>query len=203
MEYDLSQLQTSDIYKLMTGSIIPRPIAWVSSQSEKGDLNLAPFSYFNAVSANPPILMISIGHKNATNLKDTLRNILETREFVVNFVTRDNVEAMNATAINAPYGVDEFKLAGLTPVASQNVKVPRVKESPIHFECKLSDTHEFPENTVVFGEIIHIQMDDDICLDNYKIDVDRYKPIARLAGTLYAELDEVFSLERPVYTKES
>lgn len=202
MEFVLTELQTRDIYKLMTGSIVPRPIAWVSSQSAKGDLNLAPFSYFNAVSADPPMIMFSVGQKDVSSTKDTLKNIKETKEFVVNFVTLDNVEAMNATAINAPFGVSEFGLAGLNPTASKTVQVPRVAESPIHFECKLADLYHIRSNTVVFGEISHIHVDDELYLPDYKIDTEKYKPVGRLAGNNYAALMQAFTLERPIYTKK-
>lgn len=199
MEFSVSDLTTADIYKLMTGSIVPRPIAWISSQSARGDVNLAPFSYFNAVSAEPAMIMFSIGKKNSESEKDSLRNILETRVFVVNFVTLDNVNAMNTTAINSPYGVNEFDLAGLTAVPAYTVNVPRVAESPIHFECELADLYRLRANTVVFAEVKHIHIDEHIYLPEYKIDTERYRPVARLAGNNYAGLKEAFTLERPIY----
>ncbi len=137
MEFNLADLASKDIYKLMTGSVVPRPIAWVSTQAKDGSLNVAPYSYFNAVSADPPAIMFSTGQKDENTQKDTLTNIINSKEFVVNIVNQATAEAMNTTAIAAPHGVSEFELAGLTPAPSKSIKAPRVKESPIHFECEL------------------------------------------------------------------
>lgn len=199
MEFSLKDLASQDAYKLITGSIVPRPIAWVSTVSEAGINNVAPFSYFNAVSANPPMIMFSSGQKDASTPKDTIRNIETSKEFVVNIVTMKTVEAMNASAINAPHGISEFELSGVTPSKSKTIKAPRVLESPINFECKLADFYQVGGNTVVFGEILHIHIHDDVYLDNYKINTQTLSPVGRLAGTQYAPIKDIFSLERPVY----
>ena len=192
----------------MTGSIVPRPIAWVSTLSKDGSANLAPFSYFNAVSADPPTVMFSAGLHTATRPKDTLRNIEDTGEFVVNIVTESVVEAMNASAVAAPYGVDEFAFAGVTPAPSHTVDAPRVLESPINLECKLMDiypvgTSGTVKNNVVFGRIVHIHVNDELLLDDYKVDAGKLKPIGRLAGTTYSYVRELFDLKRPVYEENS
>jgi flavin reductase (DIM6/NTAB) family NADH-FMN oxidoreductase RutF len=200
MQFDPNEMEHAAVYKLLTGSIIPRPIAWVSSISENEINNLAPFSYFNAVGDDPPHLMFSTGRGNNTN-KDTLNNILANKQFVVNMVTEELTEQMNATAQSVHADVDEFELAGVTPIPSQKIKPMRVKESPIHFECELVH-HYFLEDhknggaCVLIGRIILMHIDDELLLDNYKINPETYKPIARLAGAGYSKIGEIFSVKR-------
>ena len=200
MQFDPNELEHTAVYKLLTGSIIPRPIGWVSSISEDGINNLAPFSYFNAVGDDPPPLMFSTGIGNRTQ-KDTLVNVLATKQFVVNMVTEELVEQMNITAKAVPYDVDEFELAGVTPIASKKIKPMRVKESPINFECELVH-HYFLEDhknggaCVLIGRIVMMHFDDSVLLDNFKINMECYKPIARLAGSNYAKIGELFSIKR-------
>jgi len=136
MEFNPDTLEASAIYKLLTGSIIPRPIGWISTIDENGINNLAPFSYFNMIGDDPPHVMFSTRRDNNTN-KDTLNNVLTNKHFVVNMVTEELVEQMNATAQVVPAEVDEFELVGLTPIASTKIKPNRVKESPIQFECEM------------------------------------------------------------------
>jgi flavin reductase (DIM6/NTAB) family NADH-FMN oxidoreductase RutF len=200
MLFDPNELEYSAVYKLLTGAIIPRPIGWISSVSEDGINNLAPFSYFNAVGEDPPHVMFSTGRGNHTN-KDTLNNVLATKQFVVNMVTEELAEQMNTTAQSVPSEVDEFELAGVTPVASVKVKPMRVKESPITFECELVH-HYFLEDhknggaCIIIGRIVMMHFDDEVLLDNYKINLETYKPISRLAGANYAKLGELFSIKR-------
>ncbi len=202
MEISLDTLHPQQIYKLMTGSVVPRPIAWISTLSQDGQANLAPFSYFNAVSANPPTVMFSAGLHSVDRPKDTLRNVLETGEFVVNIVTESVAAAMNLSSVAAPYGVDEFEFAGVTPAPSRTTRAPRVLESPVNFECKLSDIYPVGSNSVVFGRIVHIQVNDEL-LDGYKIDPEKLRPVGRLAGTTYSRVRELFDLERPVYGEKA
>jgi flavin reductase (DIM6/NTAB) family NADH-FMN oxidoreductase RutF len=136
MLFDPNLLDASAVYKLMTGAIIPRPIGWIASISTEGINNLAPFSYFNAAGEDPPHVMFSVNRANHTN-KDTLNNVLATKEFVVNMVTESTVVQMNDTAQAVSPEVDEFVLAGVTPIPSVLVKPMRVKESPVQFECEL------------------------------------------------------------------
>ncbi|MFN3753932.1 flavin reductase family protein [Flavobacterium sp.] len=200
MLFDPKELEYSAVYKLLTGAIIPRPIGWISSVSEDGINNLAPFSYFNAVGEDPPHVMFSTGRGNNTN-KDTLNNVLATKQFVVNMVTEELAEQMNTTAQSVPSEVDEFELAGVTPIASVKVKPMRVKESKITFECELVH-HYFLEDhknggaCIVIGRIVMMHFDDEVLLDNYKINLETYKPISRLAGSNYAKLGELFSIKR-------
>ena len=203
MEISTNALTSQQVYKLMTGSIVPRPIAWVSTLSQGGMANLAPFSYFNAVSAAPPVLLFSAGLHGADRPKDTLRNVEETGEFVVNIVTESVVEAMNASSVAAPYGVNEFEFAKVSPAPSQSVSAPRVLESPVNFECKLLDIYRVGGNGVVFGRITHIHVNDELLLGDYKINPEKLRPVGRLAGGTYSRVRELFDLTRPVYEQET
>jgi flavin reductase (DIM6/NTAB) family NADH-FMN oxidoreductase RutF len=200
MQFDPNELEHAAVYKLLTGSIIPRPIGWISSVSENGINNLAPFSYFNAVGDDPPHVMFSTGRGNDSN-KDTLNNVLATKQFVVNMVTEELTEQMNSTAQAVHSDIDEFELAGVTPVASEKIKPMRVKESPISFECELVH-HYFLEGhknggaCVVIGRIVMMHFNDDVLSDNYKINLENYKPVSRLAGSHYSKIGELFSVKR-------
>lgn len=202
MEFDARALGKTDLYKLMTGAIVPRPIAWVSSLAADGTRNLAPFSYFNAVSSDPPTLMFSGSAHGPDRRKDTVHNVEETGQFVVNIVTEDLAVAMNASAIAAPPGFDEFEYAGVTATASRTVAPPRVAESPVHFECEVAHIWRVREgadaSSVVFGRILHIHVEDRL-LDGTRVDAAALKPLARLGGPTYAKLSDVFTLERPIY----
>lgn len=200
MQFDPNELDYSAVYKLLTGAIIPRPIGWISSISEDGINNLAPFSYFNAVGDDPPHVMFSVGRGNNIN-KDTLNNVLNTKQFVVNVVTEALAEKMNLTAQSVPSHVDEFALAHIDSIPSIKVKPLRVKESPITFECELVH-HYFLEDhknggaCIIIGRIVMMHFDDSVLMDNYKINLESYKPIARLAGSNYAKIGELFSVKR-------
>lgn len=200
MEFNPDTLEASAIYKLLTGSIIPRPIGWVSTIDEKGTNNLAPFSYFNMIGDDPPHVMFSTRRDNNTN-KDTLNNVFTTKQFVVNMVTEELVEQMNATAQMVPSEVDEFQLVGVTPVPSTKIKPMRVQESPIQFECELVH-HYFLENhkqggaCIMIGRIVMMHFDESVLLDNYKINMETYKPVSRLAGSNYSKIGEMFSIKR-------
>lgn len=200
MQFDPLEIDQKAIYKLLTGSVIPRPIGWISSLSLNGIPNLAPFSFFNAVGDDPPHVMFSTVRSNDSN-KDTLNNVLATKEFVVNMVTEDTVERMNKTAEIVAPEVNEFELAGLTPIASIKVKPARVKESPITMECELVhhytlENHQYGGATIIIGRIVMFHIDESVLLDNYKINLETYKPVARLAGSNYAKLGEIFSIKR-------
>lgn len=202
MHFDPSQLDASAIYKLLSGAVIPRPIAWVSTMSESGVGNLAPFSFFNIISEDPPQLMFSAARTGNRN-KDTLNNILATRQFVVNMVTEETVEKMNLTASLVPEEIDEFELAGLTPLPSHKVKPNRVAESPVHFECELvhhylTEGHSNGGAALLVGRIVMMHFNDEVLMENHKINLEHYKPVARLAGANYATLGELFTVKRPV-----
>lgn len=200
MQILVENTESNILYKLLTGLVIPRPIGWISTKDENGINNLAPFSFFNVVGEDPPHIMFSTvrtGNKN----KDTLNNVLVTKEFVVNLVTEDLVEQMNLTSNNVTSDVDEFELAKLTPVPSQTIKPMRVGEAKAHFECEMVH-HYFLENhtnggaCVVIGKVKMIHVNEEILLDNYKINLETYKPVARLAGSNYSKLGEIFTIKR-------
>ncbi len=200
MHFDPADLEQKSIYKLLSGIVIPRPIGWISSISEDGITNLAPFSFFNAVGDDPPHVMFSAG-RNPNSNQDTVRNILATNQFVVNMVTHELVEKMNMTAQGIPSNESEFDFANLTPQASLKIKPPRVKESPIAMECELVhhytlENSKFGGSTILIGRIVLFHVDEQMLLDDFKINQDNYKPIARLAGSNYAKIGEIFSVKR-------
>lgn len=200
MQIDPEHLDHKAIYKLLTGSVIPRPIGWISSVSNNGVNNLAPFSYFNVVGDDPPHVMFSTSRNNNTN-KDTLNNILANNQFVVNMVTEDLVEQMNKTAEAISPEESEFDFANLTPLASVKIKPMRVKESKINFECELVhhyslENHKNGGSVILIGKIIMMHFDDTVLTDNYKINLETYKPVSRLSGSNYSKIGEIFSIKR-------
>jgi flavin reductase (DIM6/NTAB) family NADH-FMN oxidoreductase RutF len=183
--------------------IVPRPIGWISSQDKNGVVNLAPYSFFNGVGSDPPTVMFaSEGTHVEGGFKDSATNVGETGEFVCNLATWELREAMNASSAQVAHSVNEFELAGLTPVASRLVKPPRVKESPVHLECTHLKTVELPSNDperpsqVVFGRVIGIHIDESIITDGM-IDMNVFHPIARLGYMDYTMVDNVFTMLRP------
>jgi flavin reductase (DIM6/NTAB) family NADH-FMN oxidoreductase RutF len=200
MQFDIQNTESSALYKLLTGTIIPRPIAWVATVDENGIDNLAPFSFFNVVSEDPPHIMFSTvrtGNKN----KDTLNNILANLQFVVNLVTEDVVEQMNTTSQSVAADINEFELANVTPIESIYIKPKRVKESLAQFECEMVhhyfiEKHQNGGACIIIGKIITMHIDDSILMENHKIDLEKYKPVARLAGSNYSKLGEIFSIKR-------
>ncbi len=205
MELDPSTINQREMYKLMIGGIVPRPIAWVSTLNREGIRNLAPFSFFNGVSSSPPALSIAFSHTSdrADGRKDTLRNILDTQEFVVNVVNETNVVVMNETATNFPEEVDEFAIAGVTSTPALLVKPPRVAEAPICFECTLHTSVPVGEGpgsaTLVIGLIKHIYAHDDVINERGYINIDQLQPIGRLAGHGYCTIGRRFDLTRKTY----
>jgi flavin reductase (DIM6/NTAB) family NADH-FMN oxidoreductase RutF len=190
------------LYKLLTGLVIPRPIGWISTVDQNGINNLAPFSFFNAVGEDPPHVMFSTVRTGDKN-KDTLNNVLSNKQFVVNLVTEELVEQMNTTSEMVASSVDEFELANLTPMASELIKPKRVKEAKAHFECEMVH-HYFLEDhknggaCIVIGKVLMMHISDEILMENYRINLDKYKPVARLAGSNYSKLGEMFSIKRKI-----
>jgi len=178
--------------------VVPRPIGWISSMSGDGKVNLAPYSYFNAVGDNPHYVLFA-----SAGMKDSQANIESTKEFVCSLATWDLREAMNVTSSSVERGVDEFELAGLEKAASKLVRPPRVAESPVALECRLHDVVRLPGKTgepdhynVVIGKVLGIHISDDVIVDG-RVDIRRMKPIARLGYMDYAVVDDFFTLERP------
>ncbi|WP_026691160.1 flavin reductase family protein [Alteribacter aurantiacus] len=197
---DPKDISKKENYAFLTQTIVPRPIAFVTSLGEDGVLNAAPFSYFNVVSADPPLVMISIG-KRAGERKDTSRNIVEHGSFVVHVTDEDNVNEMNETAANLPPDESEVEKVGLTPVKSTAVDVPGLQEARIRFECELEQHMTFTgnegETDVIFGRIVHYHVAEDVLDKEGKVSVDKLKPVARLGGKEYAKLGKVFTIDRP------
>ena len=184
--------------------VAPRPIGWISSLAANGTVNLSPFSFFNAMSENPPIIAMGVnGNHSEGGAKDTLENIKATKEFVCNMVSYDLREKMNTSSAMVPRSIDEFELAGLTKEPSTLVKSPRVKESLAHLECVLYKIIPLPSNnpnianTMVMGEVVGIHINDEIIVDGM-IDMQKYNPLARLGYMDYCHVEDVFSIERPV-----
>lgn len=193
-----ADLHPRDAYRLLTSVVVPRPIGWASTLGADGSLNLAPFSFFNAVGGNPPTVLLSVGQRRG-QAKDTLRNIQETAEFVVNVVDEALAEAMNLTSGEYDYAVDEFAAAGLTPAPSVVVRPPRVAEAKAALECQFTqvipvqDTHY----TLVLGRVVRFHIQDGLLRANGLVDAALLRPLARLAGDEYATLGRVFEMKRP------
>ncbi len=202
MEFTASTTDQKDFWKLIIGSIIPRPIAWVSTINEKGQPNLAPFSFFNAVCSKPPTILFTSNVRGTDGIqKDTLNNIRSNEEFVVNIVSKKLLESMNISATEYPSTVNEFEIAGVTPGKSKLINPPRVTESPVSMECKLSQIVEIGDGNVgsgsiVIGEIVHVTVADEVLLPNNKINTLALDPISRLSGPTYGVLGEIIQLDR-------
>jgi flavin reductase (DIM6/NTAB) family NADH-FMN oxidoreductase RutF len=191
LELDPDDWEPRQVYFLLTGLVIPRPIAWVSTRSPSGIRNVAPHSYFNVVAHDPPHVIFS-----SSGEKDTLRNVQLTGEFVVNLVTQDVVEPMNFTATDFPPEEDEFTWAGLTEAPAHSVHAPRVAEAKAHLECRLVQVVPAGNGNIVIGRVRHMHVDPSVWAEG-RVDPARYDPVCRLAGTGYATLGEVFKLPRP------
>ena len=190
-----------NIYKLLTGAVVPRPIAFVSTLSADGVPNLAAFSFFTVVSANPPVICFSPMIRMNGTRKDTLNNIEQTGEFVVNIVSEDFVAQMNQTAPEFPPEVNEFAVSGLTPVPSDLVKPARVKESRIQMECRLRQVvHVSGEplgGSLVLGEVVRFHFADELGIENLRIDPGKLHAIGRMGGPTYVRTTNLFDLQRP------
>ncbi len=203
MIFDPNEIPFQETHKLMIGSIIPRPIAFVSTQSNDGKNNVAPFSYFNGVCSKPPTIMFAPARRGWNGEeKDTLINIRDTEEFVVNIVSESFAEKMVMCATDFDSDVDEFEISGLTPTNSQKIKSPRVGEAKISFECKLNQIVEIGDGTagsgfLVIGTIVLFHIDDDV-YDNGRILLDKLQPLGRLAGNWYTRTTDTLKIDRKV-----
>ncbi|MCB0209001.1 MAG: flavin reductase family protein [Anaerolineae bacterium] len=195
---DPSELSGRDSYRLLISAVIPRPIAWVSTVGSDGTLNLAPYSFFNAVSGDPPVVMFSIGQREGRP-KDTLRNIQETGEFVVNLPDRLLAETMVKTAGEWNYEVDEFEVAGIETMPSLGVRPPRVASAPIAMEAKSMQIIpiEGSLNTLVLGRVVRFHIQESLLLPKGTIDAKLFNPVARLGSADYATLGEILTILRP------
>lgn len=194
MIIDPSDLDTNSVYKLLIGAVVPRPIAWVSTQSRDGILNLAPYSFFNVASREPPMLSISIGPRTDGEdySKDTLTNIRESQEFVINIVSLNLANAMHETGVNYPPEVDEFTRAGVTPSPCEFIKPPRVAEAKISMECSVEHILRLGSDFMVIGRMHRYHVEDSL-LNNGRIDIKELNPLARMAGN-FTKIETLFDL---------
>ena len=203
MIYDPSEHPFQKTHKIMTGSIVPRPIALVSTISNNGQNNIAPFSYFNGVCSKPPTIMFAPGRRGWDGLeKDTLINIRKTKEFVVNIVSESFGEQMVECATDYDSDIDEFEISKLSPVKSEKLSCPRLLEAKISFECTLNQIVEIGDGTagsgfIVIGTIELFHIDDDIYEDGH-INLGKVNPIGRLAGNWYTRTNNKFEIIRKI-----
>ncbi|WP_392339528.1 flavin reductase family protein [Moritella marina] len=203
MQLSFSDFSASQRYHLMTQTIIPRPIAWALTESGEANYNLAPFSYFTAVSSEPALLMISVGKKPNGDNKDTLTNILKNKKIVIHIASADQAELVTQTAATLAHGESELANAGLTTAAFEDFPLPRLAQCDIAYGCELYEIKELGDvpQTLIFVEVKQLYLDDSVVVkdakDRMKVDADKVKPLARLGGGEYASITAPFSLQRP------
>lgn len=199
LDIDPAAMDRTSLYKLVSGSVVPRPIGLISTVDSKGCRNVAPFSFFNLLSGKPAYVCVSIAtHGPEERPKDTLRNIIETGEFVANIVSVEIAQAQHLTGHEFDPSVDEFEVCGLTPSASKSVRAPGVSESKVNLECKLFQTIPLPESTytLVIGRVSHIRIAEHVLESNGRIDLEQLAPIGRLVGNQYCHVTSIFALDR-------
>lgn len=202
MYIDLANTEHSfrAMHRLYLSFVQPRPIAFVSSISEEGAVNLAPFSFYNMLSANPPVVVFSPAYNRHSQPKDTLRNIMATKEFVIATVTEAIAERMNICSTEFPHGVSEFEKSGLTAAPARRVRPPLVKESPVNIECRLRQIVSLGDGPAagqaVFGDVLAVHVDESVLVPGDMIcDPQKLRAVARMGGSLYSRSVDTFSLE--------
>ncbi len=203
MIIDLSTLSPPQVYFNLIQTVIPRPIAWVLSENAGGDYNLAPFSYFNAVASDPPLVMISIGRKPNGEFKDTKVNIEDRPNFVIHLVDEDTLDSMNETSATLPYGESELERAGLELVDFDGFALPRLARAKVAFACRRHQVIQVgngPQN-LVLGEVLRIHLDDAVVGEDdkgrMKIHADRIRPVGRMGASEYVSFGEIIRRRRP------
>lgn len=207
MELPSAVLTADQAYQWLTMTVVPRPIAWITSIDRQDHVNVAPFSFFTCLSAHPPMIGVTLMSRHG-QAKDTLSNILERHEFVVNVVTEDTLPSCNRTAIDAPHEFSEMEYAGLTLTPSVAISVPRLAQSPVHLECRVStvtrygmdDQNEHPAHFVV-GEVLHFGVDDRI-IEEGRVAPDRLQAVGRLSGPYYSTTRDLVKHWRPKYPND-
>jgi flavin reductase (DIM6/NTAB) family NADH-FMN oxidoreductase RutF len=201
MLIDVSSADVVTVYQALVGVVAPRPIAWVTTIDDQGRVNLAPFSFFNAFGANPPVVVFSPTLRRDGSKKDTLLNLEVVPEFVLNAAVEDLAEKMNATAKELPRGQSEAAYTGLTLQPSAKVRPPRVAESPVHLECRMRQIISIGDGPIaanlVIGEVLLIHIDDSVLDTSGRVDPRKLKTIARLGGNYYCRGTDLFEMERP------
>lgn len=194
MIIDKSEFVTRDIIKLVKGSVVPRPIAWISSMDENKNLNLAPFSFFNVISTNPVFFMIAFAPGQTvgkTGFKDTLSNIKETGDFVINLSSAALADSMHQSSMAFPKDINEFEKTGLTPIKSHRIQSPRVGEAPISMECELRDVLQYGNFHQVIGKLVCYHIKDEVYLETDKVNYKTFDPIGRMAAN-YTYVRDLF-----------
>ena len=200
MQIDPALHSTIENYKLLTNLVVPRPIAWVTTESESGVINLAPFSFFNAVGSDPLYVIISIGRRDDGELKDTANNIEFSREFVVNLVTEELFDAMNISAADFPAGQSELEAAHLHTAPSVRIKTPRVAQAQASLECKLFSAQPLGANTLFIGEVVMFHVADHLI--GPRLHVNNFAPIGRLGSpSVYCRTTDRFDIARISYAQ--
>jgi flavin reductase (DIM6/NTAB) family NADH-FMN oxidoreductase RutF len=191
-------LSVSDVekenYKLLSGSIVPRPIAWITTLQENGKVNAAPFSYFNIVSAQPPLLSVSIRY-DTKDQKDTSRNIFREKEFVVHIISEDSVLEANMTSKSMGKEESELEYTNLESIESVNVKTPGLKIAKVRIECVYETHIHFESTDLIIGRVVGYHIDDDV-FDNGKIKLDKLKPVSRLSGSRYGTIGDIIHVPK-------
>ena len=202
MELDVAALSRNQCYKILTSLVVPRPIALVTTLTEGGIVNAAPFSFFNAIGDDPPIVMISADARTDGETKHTVRNILTNKQFVVNLVDEAIAEKMHGSAVEAPSDMSEIDLVGFTTAASKRIAPPRIAESPVSFECELHTELSFNVRQLLIGQIVWIHTRDGI-LDPTTLRrlPDAYRPIGRLYANRYCRTRDEFALDNSSYAQ--
>lgn len=203
MQIDPSDLGAERVYRLMTGIVVPRPIAWVTSLSRSGVLNLAPFSAFTFVSPKPPMLAISVGRKGV-DYKDTAHNILDTEEYVIHIADAPLMNAVHESSVEHPPDISEVEQLGLETLPSERIKVPRLAAAPVAMECRFRQCLEFGEtrSRLIIGEVVTFHIRDGLVNDG-KVETEALDPIARIGGPRYARLGEIVTLRAVFQTPKS
>ncbi len=201
MIIDVSTADVVSVYQALVGVVNPRPIAWVTTVDEQGRVNLAPFSFFNAFGANPPVVVFSPTNRRDGSKKDTLLNLMAVPEFVLNAAVEDLAAPMNATAKELPRGQSEAEFAGLVLAPSTKVRPPRVAASPVHLECRVRQIIPVGEGAIaanlVIGEVLLMHIDDAVLDPAGRVDPRKLRTIARLGGNFYCRSTDLFEMERP------
>ena len=203
IELDPTEMDGIDVYKILTGCIVPRPIGWISTVSKDGEFNAAPYSFFNGLSHAPPLVCfsVSVHYNNENRRKDTLANVIDTNEFVFNLVNEDLAIAQDVCSEPYPAETDEFSEANLTAAPSKIVAAPRIAESPVNFECKVTSVQPLPESlyTLVIGQVVFMHLRDDILQSDGRIDLARLAAVGRMTGDSYTRTRDVFTLDHDAY----
>jgi flavin reductase (DIM6/NTAB) family NADH-FMN oxidoreductase RutF len=201
VEIDVASSSVVEVYRALVSVVTPRPIAWVTSIDLEGRVNLAPFSFFNAFGANPPVVVFSPTLRRDGSSKDTLRNVQAVGEFVLNAAVESLAEAMNRTSAELPPGESEAEFAGLSLVPSARVRPPRVHPSPVHLECRVLQILPIGKGPIsanlVIGEVLLMQIDDAVLDAQGRVDPQKLRTIARLGGDFYCRTRDLFEMTRP------